>query len=232
MQFSVFLLLSYSVILLPNHALGLIIEVDSGGAGTPPSFVYGTTSPTPLSIPVTLRNESLSTTETVALWQLSLKIAKRNDAIGDVEIVGFDVPDLPFLSPSGPGTIPPNSLPNFEAIFIDADMPTPPLLPGKDILPGETRGLVNIELSSSNNATGIFYLVLGGFDPVGGSFWSGLLPPPSPFSNTLGPILSGEIVLAEIEFAVPEPSSLCLIVVSLTTLALRARDIFKLESTA
>lgn len=232
MRLSVFLLLSYFVFLLPNRVLGLSIEVDSGAVGTPPSFVHNTTNSTPLSIPVTLHNESLSTTETVALWQLSLKIVKHNDANGDVKIIGFDTPDLPFLSPFGLGTIPQNTLPNSQAVFIDADMPTPPLLPGKDILPGETRSLVNIEFSSPNNATGVFYLVLGGYDLVGGSFWSGLIPPPSPFSNTTGTILPDEIVLAEIEFAVPEPSTSCLLVVSLTTLALRARDKFQLKSRA
>ncbi len=232
MRLSVFLLLICFVILPTNRASGLTIEIDRGVAGTPPSFVHATASPTPLSIPVTLHNESLTTTETVALWQLSLKIAKHNDAIGDVEIVGFDVPDLPFLSPSGLGTIPPNTLPNSEAVFIDADMPFPPLLPGKDILPGETSGLVNIKLSSSNNATGMFYLVLGRFDPVRGSFWSGLIPPPSPFSNTSGPILPDEIVLAEIKFVVPEPSTLCLLAVSFTTMVLQARNSFKLESTS
>ncbi len=232
MRLSASLLLSYFVILLPNRALGLTIEVDSGVVGTPPSFVHDTTSSTPLSIPVTLHNESFTTSETVALWQLSLKIVEQNDANGDVEIIGFGTPDMPFLSPFGPGTIPPNALPNSEAVFIDADMPIPPLLPGKNILPGETRSLVNIELSSSNNATGIFYLILGGFGPVDGSSWSGLIPPPIPFSNTAGPILPDEIVLAEIEFAIPEPSTLCLLAVSLTTLALRARDKFKLESTA
>jgi len=235
MRSSVFLRLIYLVfLLLPSRVLGLTIEVDSGAVGTPPFFIYDTTSSTPLSIPVTLYNESLSTTETVALWQLSLKIVKRNDANGDVEISGFETPDMPFLSSSGTGTIPPNALPNFEAVFIDADMPTPPLLPGKDILPGETRGLVNIELSSPNNATGIFYLVLGGFDPVGGSFWSGPIPPPSPFSNTSGSILPNEIVLAELVFVVPvpEPSTLGLLAVSLTALTLRVRNNFKPESTA
>ena len=44
--------------------------------------------------------------------------------------------------------------------------------------------------------------------------------------------LPGKIVFAEIEFAVPEPSTLWLLIVSSTTLAWRARDKSKLKPTA
>jgi len=210
-----FLVTSFHIFLLPGYVCALTIQVGSGAEGTPPVFNYSSVSPVPLSLPVKVYNESM-TTENIVVWQLELSIVKADSSTGDVEIVGFDVPNSPFLEPFGPSANPSNALPSNKVLLIDADMPLFPQLPGKDILASETRDLFNIQLSSPNNALGIFYLVLREFNMAGGSSWSGLVPPSRAFANVPGTTLPGEMVLAEIVF-IPEPGGEILFIVGCAT---------------
>ena len=169
---------------------------------------------TSFSMTLQLFNESSSNSAILALWQLDLSIIGDNDATGNLEMVGVAPPAIPFFDGPGPAVTPPTTLPSETALIQDADVPAPMMLPGKALSATEARSIVDLNMAGSSNAAGVFYLVLGSYDPISGSAWYDGFANPSAFANAPDSVLPGRIVLARISFLVPEPSFLALFVVS------------------
>ncbi len=207
MRAIVFMLAFGFSIFLCGKTSAVTVRIEGGTGATIPEFVQLNGDPLPLTIDAQIFNESTSDPVTLAFWQLQLKVISDSSATGVVELSQILAPDTLFFDFSNPQPDLPNSLPSAEVLVQDTDFPIPPDLPGKSLSPEESRDIAKLLFSSPDNATGTFYLVLGAFlDPpseLNGSVWlPDGLPNPTPFANTPGPDLPGEITLAKLLFGI------------------------------
>lgn len=133
-----------AVLLLCDDLSAITVQVLGSSGSVVPEIVRDAGDSTSFSITLQLFKESVSNSETLALWQLDLGIVGEIGATGYVQMVGVAGPAIPFFEGPGPGVSPPTTLPSETALVQDADVPAPVILPGKVFPATEARSIVDL----------------------------------------------------------------------------------------
>jgi len=189
---------------IAEPVFALTVRLDTSAIGTPPQIEYTAGSGSPAEFTLQLVNEEAFETPPIILWQLGLAIVEAGATTGQVKFSSVAAPADPLFG-TFPGPGPPIVNPVGNVVVSDVDISNEGVVISAD----GTRNILQISLSMSANAEGLFALTMSGFDaamPDQSSYWlpadEGALP--LPFDNAPTQMGSEDIVLATL--LVTQPS--------------------------